>query len=188
MKESKYYKKHFSGIPSNKPWLSKILICIILILISLIITNFSPSLKEKFISYVYGTNIDFSKIAKVYDHLMPAPSPSPTMEVSKNDDFSSLPKEEYNGSYKINVRAEYPVPVLASGIIVYNGSKDDYQNTIIIQGNDGIDIWYSGLLMTDYSLYDYVKKDTILGSSIDSSIIITIMKDGKKIPYDEYFK
>ena len=67
------------------------------------------------------------------------------------------------------------------------GDKDDLGNTIIIQGNDGIDIWYSNITVSDYSLYDYVSTGDILGVNNEDYYKLTIMKDGKYLEYDEYF-
>lgn len=190
MKDSKYYKKYFKEKKDNKTWLSKILICIIILLTCLIITNFSNNLKEKFKNNFLENNISFAKFNKIYKNIMSKDESNDQPDeilVSNNIGINSSSKTEYNGSYKFNVSNEYPVPVLASGIIVYIGDKDNLNNTIIIQGNDGIDIWYSNIEIDNYSLYDYVKKDAILGTSKTNEIIITIMKDGKKIPYDEYF-
>ena len=73
-----------------------------------------------------------------------------------------------------------------SGIIVYIGDKDDLGNTVIVQGNDGIDIWYSGISLKEYGLYDYVSKGDILGLSSDVYVTISIYEDGELLKYEEY--
>ena len=73
------------------------------------------------------------------------------------------------------------ISVIASGIVVFIGEKEDLGNTIIIQGNDGVDIWYSNITENDIKVYDYVEAGSILGSSNSENIYITITKDGEFI-------
>lgn len=191
MKDSKYYKKHFKVREENKnTWLTKLLISIIILLLCMIVTNFNDSLKENFKNAVLEDNISFVKFNQFYEKYMKRSKEDiddNDLKVSNDIGINNNNKTEYNGSYKFEVGPEYPIPILSSGIIVYIGDKDEYNNTIIVQGNDGVDIWYSNVLISNYSLYDYVKKNEILGSSKTEEVIITLMKDGKKISYDEYF-
>lgn len=78
------------------------------------------------------------------------------------------------------------ISVITSGIVVFIGEKDDLGNTVIIQGNDGVDIWYSNITDTDISVYDYIEAGSILGSSNSEDIYLTINKDGEFINYEEY--
>ena len=78
------------------------------------------------------------------------------------------------------------VEVLVPGIIVFDGEKDDLGNTIIVQGNDGVDVWYSCVTMKEKGLYDYVSKGDILGISNDVYVTISIYEDGKLLDYEEY--
>lgn len=189
MKDSKYYKKYFKGKEnSNKSWLSKILICVIILLLCLIVTNFNKDFKDKFVNKVLEDNLDFTKISKVYDKFVGENKEKDREAlVSSTGSIMDMEKEEYNGSYKVKVDLEYPIHLINSGIIVYIGDKDEYKSTVIVQGNDGVDIWYSNIIISDYSLYDYVKKDEIIGTSNSDEIIITMMRDGKKLSYEEYF-
>ncbi len=198
MKESKYYKKQ---LKKNKNLnynynrlISKFLISIIIVLSTLIITNFNKDLKDKYIANFLEYNINFNSINKIYKKYMGTFKESnndktdSTINVSNNsNDINNLPRKENNGSYEIEVGLDYPVTFQASGIIVYIGDKDDLKNTVIVQGNDGIDIWYSNIINNDYSLYDYVSKGNILGTTNKDTLILSILKDGQKLSYDEYF-
>ena len=184
MKESKYYKRKYGNKP-NYNWLSKLLLSIIILLISLIVCNFDADLRDSFSKNVLEENINFGTFNKYYKKFM-SKEDSETVEVGK---ISGSEEREYiDGSYKIKYGVDAPVYVLASGIIVFNGTKDDLSNTVIVQGNDGIDIWYSGVSLNEYSLYDYVSEGDVLGGSILEYGFVSIVKDGEKITYEEYFK
>ena len=195
MKDSKFYNKIYGKKKevSNKIWLSKLLLSIIFILISLIVTNLDSDLKDKYVSNVLEHNISFSSINKFYNKYFGSVIKDKEDDVSGdevltfNEELAMLDKEGVNDSYKINVGFEYVVSFLKSGIIVYVGEKDNLGNTVIVQGNDGVDIWYSNVIMNEYSLYDYVKEGDILGITKDEYLYLTIKKDGNSISYDEYF-
>lgn len=197
MKDSKYYKKMRAknryNLDINSGVLTKLLISVIIVLSSLILTNLSSDVRNFYQKNVFQSNISFMNISKFYDKYIGNISNKNKKNddevlVSNTDDVNKTNMREVDGSYYLEVEMDYPVTFLASGIIVYNGDKDNFKNTVIVQGIDGVDIWYSNVNMTDYSLYDYVSKGKILGTVNGNELIITIMKDGKTIPYDEYFK
>ncbi len=194
MKDSKYYKKMClkkkdKKISSNM-WISKLLISIIVILSSLIITNLNNDLKDIFKRNVLENNISFSNLNKLYQKYIGGFIKDDNNEVlvANDDKLNENTIKEENGSYVIEVDKDYPINFMASGIIVYIGDKDELGNTVIVQGNDGVDLWYSNIFISDYSLYDYVKKGEILGTTNSEYLRLTIMKDGTKLSYDEYFK
>lgn len=195
MKDSKYYKKMCLKKNNkelcNNVWISKLLISIIIVLSSLIVTNFNSDIKDLFKENVLESNISFSKLNKLYQKYIGEfiKSDSGEVLVANNDnELNNQDIKEEDGSYIIEVDKDYPINFMASGIIVYIGEKDDLGNTVIVQGNDGVDLWYSNIFVSDYSLYDYVKKGDILGSTNSEYLKLTIMKDGTKLSYDEYFK
>ncbi len=75
---------------------------------------------------------------------------------------------------------------LEGGIVVYIGSKDGLGNTLIIQGTDGTDYWYSNLENIGVNLYDYIEKDTLLGVTKDEYVILTFVKDGEYVNYEKF--
>ena len=87
--------------------------------------------------------------------------------VTFNDIINYSSKEKYDNSYKLIVGNDYTVNVLKPGIVVFIGEKDNLGNTVIVQGNDGVDIWYSNLVNFEYGMYDYVSKGDILGLNKD---------------------
>lgn len=186
MKESKYYRNKIAKKNiNNSSWLTKLLLSIIIVLVSLIVCNFDSSIREKFTNEVLEKNINFGLYNKYYKKFMS--KEEETVEVSNTlDDILDI--EEVNGRYKIKQDIESPVVSLTPGIIVFNGLKEDLGNTIIIQGNDGVDIWYSGVTLNGFSIYDYISKGEIIGSCNGESILVSIVKDGDLLKYEEYFE
>ena len=73
-------------------------------------------------------------------------------------------------------------------MLVYYGEKENYGKVAIIQGVDGVDIWYGGITDLNYNIYDYVEKGSILGNSIDNYYYLLFKKDNNVLKYDEYIK
>lgn len=189
MKNSNYYrrkkKRQKVSQVKNYSWFTRLLLSIILILISLIITNFSPSLKQKYVTDLLNKNMSFTTLNKLYKKFI-GNNKEPKEDLVANIDIKQPTYEKVDNSFKFTVGNEYPVPLLQSGIIVYLGDKDNLGNTAIIQGNDGIDIWYSNIDVTEYSLYDYVTKGSIIGVNRNDYYMLTIMKDDQSLDYEDY--
>jgi len=138
--------------------------------------------------YFFEENLQFTKINNWYKENLGEIIP----DVNKNSElvFSSSEIKnreyiEYENGVKINLGSKSPISVLNGGIVVFIGKKDNYGNTIIIQGNDGIDYWYGGITNVSINLYDYIEKDTLIGESINDYIYLVLQKDGKYIKYEE---
>lgn len=174
---------------SSHLWMTKLLLSIIIVLLCLIASNLNQTFKEKFKNHVLERNIQFSSIHKFYDkYIGLLDREEETVPVSSTfTSVDQLARVENQGVYTFSVEKEYPVSFLESGIIVFIGDKDDLNDTVIVQGNDGVDLWYSNVLVSEYSLYDYVRKGDILGTSIDDTFLLTIWKDGKTLKYEDYF-
>lgn len=176
----------------NKVWLSKLLFSIIFVLISLIYMRVSDTNKSFYKDKLLQDSINFQSFGKVYDKYF---GNKFKKEVNEKDEmvvfsdnlvFSS--KEKVGNSYKLNVGMEYGVPALKPGIIVFIGEKDDLGKTIIVQGNDGVDVWYSNLINSEYGMYDYVSKGDILGTTDDEYLFLSFNKNGTFLTYEEYIK
>lgn len=187
MKDSKYYKKMLMKKNASKDnsWLSKLLISIIIVLSCLIVTNFNVELRDTFNKKILEDNISFTSIKKIYNKYVGGKDKEDTLvaNISSIDEYEIM-----DNSYKFKINKDEGIEVRKPGIIVYNNIKDNLGNTVIIQGNDGVDIWYSNIEMTEYSIYDYVSSGDILGNSISDYYLITIVKDGEKLKYEEYFE
>ena len=149
----------------------------------LIVCNFDVQLRDSFKKSVLEDNMRFTEFNKLYKSFM---SGEGTSQVVNDIVVDTSNMERVDGRYKFNYGIDYQVEALKSGIIVFVGEKDDLGNTIIVQGNDGVDIWYSNVVLKEYSLYDYVSSGDILGLSNDIYVTISIYEDGKLLKYEEY--
>ena len=171
-----------------KGLISRTLIAVIFVLGSIIFTNISAKNKELYQKYVLEDSLEFTKINELYQSLFGS------VDITKKDNDSEVVFgnitytniEPFKNGAKLTVGMNEVVNVITSGIVVFIGEKDDLGNTIIVQGNDGVDIWYSNITDTDIKVYDYLESGNILGTSNSDDIYITISKDGEFISYEEY--
>ena len=77
------------------------------------------------------------------------------------------------------------INLIDSGIVVYVGEKEGYGNTVIVQQSNGIDVWYGNVDNVDVNLYDYLIKNTIIGTSKDS-LYLVFQKNGEYLDYKNY--
>lgn len=192
MIDCKYYRKRMKKDENNKNgskmWLTKLLLSIIFVLVSLIYINFDDDNKKKYQDTILEDNIDFYDINQVYDKYVGEGEDNLDTVLTFNDSIIASEVVPYGNSYQLTVGKDYLINVLEPGIIVYIGEKDDLGNTIIVQGNDGVDIWYSNISISEFSLYDYVSTGDTLGISNGEYVYLSILKDGNHITYEEYFK
>lgn len=173
-----------------KGLISRSLIAIIFVLGSIIFTNISDENKVLYQKYVLEDSLEFMKINELYEKFFGGVD----VRTSKSDDevvFGSITYtniEPFLNGVKLTVGLNEVVHVITSGIVVFIGEKDDLGNTIIIQGNDGVDLWYSNVTDTDIKVYDYVEAGSILGTSNGEDIYLTIQKDGEFMSYEEYME
>lgn len=172
-----------------KNLISRVLITVIFVLGSIIFTNISEDNKALYQKYVLEDSLEFTKINELYQSVFG------DVDIAKKDhpdseavfgDVTYTNIEPFKNGVKLTVGMNEVVNVITSGIVVFIGEKDDLGNTIIIQGNDGVDIWYSNITENDIKVYDYVEAGSILGSSNSEDIYLTINKDGEFINYEEY--
>jgi stage IV sporulation protein FA len=183
-------------LPKNlkyfKNLISRTLLAIIFVLGSMIFTNISDKNKELYQNIVLTNSLSFTKINNLYQSIFGSVDVINTKTNDASTVFSGSIKysnmENYQNGVKLTVGINETVNVITSGIIVFIGEKENLGNTIIIQGNDGADIWYSNITDTDLTIYDYIESGSILGTSNSEDIYLTIEKDGKYISYEEYQK
>ena len=70
----------------------------------------------------------------------------------------------------------------------YIGEKENYGRVIIIEGIDGVEIWYGFIESTTVNLYDYVEKNSYLGQTEENILFLAYKKDGTFLNYKEYLK
>lgn len=173
-----------------KGLISRVLLAIIFVLISIIYTNTNETNKELYKTHVLENSLSFTKINNLYQDLFgtvdinPKPKSNSTPVFFNSINYTNI--ENYKNGTKLTMNTGEIVNVITSGIVVFIGEKDDLGNTVIIQGNDGVDIWYSNITDTDIKIYDYIESGSIIGTTNSDYLILTINKDGKYLTYEEY--
>ncbi len=167
---------------------TKILLSVIFVLSSTIYIKLNPDNLNYFKKHIFESNLTFTKINnwyhEMFGNILPTVKEPIEKEVSNNMPINE--KEPYLDGYKIKTNSTSPVSSIGSGILVYMGEKEGYGNTLIIQGVDGVDIWYGGITDTNLKLYDYLDKNTILGNTKENFYTLVFQSEGAYLTYEEY--
>lgn len=163
---------------------SKILICLIVLLLSLIATRESDGIKSFYEEHVFGESFKFMDFKKLYNKYFG--------EFEKNSDQMVLApttlyqnSQPYLNGESFLVSDQSTVENISGGIVVYVGEKENYNNTVIVQTSDGYDIWYGNLSNIGVSMYDYIEENAIIGTS-NKELYLLITKDAKYYTYQNY--
>mgnify|MGYP003319817741 CR=1 FL=1 len=171
--------------------ISKICICIILVLINLILFKAFPNFKKGFYTAVYEKNISFSSINEFYKKHAGSSLPfenlfnSPTSTVF-NEKLTYSENHKYLDGVKLIVQENYLVPALDKGLVIFIGEKESYGKTVIIQQSNGIDVWYGNLENINVNMYDYIEQGSLLGEVTTKELYLLFKKDGENLDYKEY--
>ncbi|MBD8922794.1 hypothetical protein EGR52_05140 [bacterium] len=163
------------------------IIAIIFFLSSIIFTNISDNNLLLYKEYVLTESLPFTKIKGWYEELFGEVLPD-----SKNNQmvfdgkllYKDI-KDYYDGEVLI-LNNNTLINNITSGIVVFIGEKDNYNNTVIIQGVDGVDAWYGNLENVSVKLYDYVEKNSVLGQTQDDKLYLVLKKDNDYLKYENY--
>lgn len=165
---------------------------IVIFLLLAIVCKSSKTYKDKIVTNLYERNLSFTKIKKLYTKYLGGIFPLENVTNDITPVFSSqleyTSDSIFHDGVKLEVVDKYLVPILEEGMVVYIGEKENYGNVIIIEGIDGIDIWYGNMESTTVELYDYVEKNTYLGQTKDNNLYLVYSKDGSFLDYKEYLK
>ena len=190
LRHKKRLEKAFSKQDDKKisKIFTKILLSIILVLSCTIYVKLSPENLEFFKTHVLENNLTFTKINnwyhEVFGSFLPSVKEPDTQTVA--GETNTLVKEKYLDGYKISTKKGNSILSLASGLYVFIGEKEGYGNVLIIQGVNGVDIWYGNLENTNLKLYDYIETNTVLGTAKEDYYYLAFVKDGNFISYEEY--
>ncbi len=167
--------------------ISKALLSIIFLLVSIILINKNENIKKFYEDKVFNDSISFIKFNELYNKYFGSiTSTYPTEELVFNESIQYSNIDNYLNGKVLTVSNNYIVPSIGSGIIVYLGDKDNLGNTCIIQGVDGVDIWYSNIDTSNLTLYDYVNKGDMLGTTLSDKLYLTLEKNNEFIDYETY--
>lgn len=169
--------------------ITRVLLSIILVISISIFIKLNASNKLYVEDYIFKDSLKFTQINKWYQNtlgkIIPDGKGSSEL-VMENNDLKSLSYEKYLDGVKFNITKGSPVSLLNGGIVVFIGDKEGYDNTVIIQGNDGIDYWYGGITNTNINLYDYLEKDALIGEAQNDYLYLVLEKDKNYLSYEEY--
>lgn len=168
-----------------------------LFLVAIIFSIFTISIKKDtklkttIYNKVYNSNFSFAVFKNIYNTYIGNVIPFQNIFNEKKVfdeklEYKSLSK--YNKGVKLTLNPNYPIPIIKDGIVVFVGEKEKLGKTVIIQGSDGIDIWYGNLSNTNMKLYDYVEKNSIIGEAKNNELYMIFQKDGVEIDYNKILK
>ncbi len=185
-KKEKNKKKNFL-----MSFFNKILACIILVIICLIMMKTNSNFKEFVSEKIFKDNISFAYLNNLYNKyfgsILPSYKNSDT-EVVFNEKLEYKEYNKYLDGYKLSVTTSYLVPIIESGIVVYIGNIDNYGESVIIEGIDGVDIWYSNLENISVKLYDYVNSGDYLGEVKGEDLYLVFEKNQEYLKFEDYIK
>lgn len=171
--------------------LSKFLLSIIFLMVSIILIKSNSNIKTFYQEDILTKQINFTKFndfyTKYFGNILPDYTvPNVPTQMASNTEFDYNNGTPYLNGTKLETTENYPVPIITSGIIVFLGEKDSLGPTCIVQGIDGIDIWYSHIDTSSLNLYDYVTEGKILAPTESNYFYLTIDSNGKYLTYDTY--
>lgn len=171
--------------------LSKFLLSIIFLMVSIILIKSNSNIKNFYQKDILTKQINFTKFndfyTKYFGNILPDYTvPSVPTQMASNTEFDYNNGTPYLNGTKLETTENYPVPIITSGIIVFLGEKDSLGPTCIVQGIDGIDIWYSHIDTSSLNLYDYVTEGKILAPTESNYFYLTIDSNGNYLTYDTY--
>lgn len=171
--------------------LSKFLLSIIFLMVSIILIKSNSNIKTFYQKDILTKQINFTKFndfyTKYFGNILPDYTvPSVPTQMASNTEFDYNNGTPYLNGTKLETTENYPVPIITSGIIVFLGEKDSLGPTCIVQGIDGIDIWYSHIDTSSLNLYDYVTEGKILAPTESNYFYLTIDSNGNYLTYDTY--
>lgn len=165
---------------------------IVLFLILAIVSKSNQTYKDLIVTNLYEKNISFTKIKNLYNKYLGGIVPLDKIKTDTipvfNEELEYTNKSIYYDGVKLEVITDYLVPIIEEGMVIYIGEKENYGNVVIIEGIDGIEIWYGNMETTTVELYDYVEKNTYLGQTKNNNLYLAYSKDGKFLDYKEYLK
>ena len=186
-KSSKDKKKNNNRLLS---FTNKLLVLIVLFLINLIVMKSNSEYKEFIYDKIYNNNFSFAKVKNFYNkYLGGVETLEGLVNNTKsvfNETLTYTNKSIYYDGVKLEVADNYLVPIINDGVVVFIGEKENYGNVIIIQGLDGVDIWYGNMSNTSVKLYDYVEKGNLLGEVNGNYLYLVYSSDDKILNYEEY--
>lgn len=171
----------------------KTLLCIILFLVVAILCKRNVQFQKQVQDKVYGECLSFSYFKDFYNRYLGGIFP---IENISNNQTAQVFYEDlvydkvtsYNEGVALTVKNYYLVPVIRSGIVVYIGEKENYGNVVIIEGDDGIDVWYGNMCNVNVKLYDSLTVGSYLGEVCNDTLYLVFSNGNQFLNYKEYLE
>lgn len=172
--------------------ISRLLIAIIVFFSCIIFINSNEENYDLFNTYVLSDNFSFTKITnwynKYFGDILPIKGVGKNTASVFNEKLVYSEIKNYKNGFALIVEDDYLLSSVSDGIVVFIGEKENYGNTVIVQGEDEIDYWYGNVDNLSVGLYDYIKKGDLIGTTIDDTLYMVFQKDGEYLDYDEVFE
>ncbi len=169
-------------------FINKLLLCTVLFLLLAIISKSNINYKEKITNYLYNKNINFSEVRSFYNKFLGGifsiKDKTTTQVFNEKIKYTNI--SNYQEGAKLEVEKNYLIPNQEKGIVVFIGNKENYNNSLIIENENGIDTLYGNICNSNIKLYDTIDKNTYLGESCDNYIYIVYKKGDKILNYKDY--
>ena len=168
--------------------ISRILICCILFLVFVIGSKYSSDFNSVIYKYVYNYTFLFSSFRTWYNEnfgfLLPDDNYYGAQAVF-NERLSYLSFNLYKDGVLLNVDDNYLVPCLNNGVVIFVGDKSDYGECVVVQQDDGINVWYCNINVS-VSIYDYVNSGNFIGEVNGNNLYLVFEKNGEFLDYKKY--
>lgn len=182
---NKKNKKEFK-IPK---FINKMLLIIVLFLATIVCLKSNQELRQNFYKVIYNDNINFASINKLYQKYFGSSIPfsifKDKLKPVFDEDLIYSEKKSYLDGVSLSVGANYLVPSLDNGIIIFVGEKVGYGNTVIMECENGVEVWYSNINTINVNMYDYIDKGSLIGE-VNENLYLVFMKDGEILNYEDY--
>lgn len=186
----KHIKKKLVLKEQVKKTLSKIMITTIIFLFGMIIVKKEPNSKIFLQQNIYEKSIKFTRIKEIYNKYFGSILSLDKITYKEspvfNETLTYKDKKTYKDGVELTVEEGYMIPNLNNGIVVYIGEKEEYGTTIIIEQENGIDVFYSNIIVDGIKLYDYIEKGEYIGRTKTTKIYLIFQKDGEILDYKNY--
>lgn len=163
-----------------------------LFLILATICKYNSNYRDIIYKKIYLDNFSFTQVKQFYSKYLGGVSFLDKYVLDTkpvfNENLTYYEKSKYYDGVKLKVDSNYLIPSIESGIVVFKGEKKHYGNVVIIQGMDGVDIWYGNIATSTINLYDYVEEGSFIGESLNETLYLVYSKGGNILNYEEYLK
>lgn len=177
-------KTNISAI--HPSFITKMLLSIILVFLFMIYFKLDNKNMDNIKENLFTNSMEFTKVNKWYKKTFGSIAPTIDNDEMVFENKPLIVSSEVTKNYEKLTLSDSLIKCFSGGIVVFIGEKENLGNTIIIQGNDGYDIWYSNIENISLSVYDYVSEGTILGEAKDKILYLNIKNDKETLSYEKY--